>query len=209
MSIITDAIQGINDKRAKSFASDHLMNDLAMLDADRGAFSTLRAQHQGAVGNTQGRLRKELGRSATAAVAQQERGVGPAFGGQLESAVRRMRARQGIMNRGEAAINNQSLKDRIEIARGSMRRRGQLQQSLQQAANIREGVNVGVQNANQIIAESNADLFGGIAGAGAGILKDPANRAKIGSFFRNIFNPPKVVASSTTTNLPQAGQVFG
>lgn len=185
-------------------ATVSLRRDVNKLGASRAAYDNLREQHRDNVRSDPTVLGAQLNRTANAMVQQQERGLtSPAFGGQLQAAVRRMRARQGIVNRGDEAIKNQNLKDRIEIVRNQMKRRGQLQQGLQSAANIRQGVNVGIQDANQLMAQSDASLWGGVAGMATGYLKDPQNRANIGSFFRNIFNSPKPVATSTEVNLPR------
>lgn len=173
-------------------ATSTLRNEVRSLSTTRAAYDNLRDQHRANIMSDPSRLRAQLQRTASFAANRQEAALtSPVFGGQLEAATRRMRARQGIVNRGEEAIVNQNLKDRLEVVRSQMKRRGALQQGLQQAANIRQGVNIGVQNANQIIAESNADLFGGVAGVTAGILKDSGNREKIGNWFKGIFGGSK------------------
>lgn len=176
--------------RVNSLSSDVLLDDVSRLDGVRDSFKQLQQQHFGAVGNSTNRLRQELGQSTSLQLARQGQGIPTGFRGALDAATRRVRARSGIVNRGDQAIRSQGLKDRIEIAKGSAMRRGKLQQALQTSQNIREGVNVGVQNANQAIAESNADMFGGVAGAAAGFLSDPANRNKIGGFVHNLFGRP-------------------
>lgn len=173
-------------------ATSTLRNEVSSLSSTRAAYENLRDQHRANIMSDPSRLRAQLQRTASFAANRQEAALtSPVFGGQLEAATRRMRARQGIVNRGEEAIVNQNLKDRLQVVRAQMKRRGAIQQGLQQAANIRQGVNIGTQNANQIISESNADLFGGIAGAATGILKDSGNREKIGNWFKGIFGGNK------------------
>jgi monoamine oxidase len=89
------------------------------------------------------------------------------FSDALASADRRAKARQGIVNRGDAAVRNQQLKDRLAIAKGQISRRGDLINTLQTSANIREGVNAGLSDANNQIRQSNAGMWGSIAGGAA------------------------------------------
>jgi hypothetical protein len=181
-----------------------LNSEISALGGLRGQLQGLQDQFQAGVGNQDARLRRELGANTASALAQQNRAPVRNMAGQLDATTRHMRARQGIVNRGDAAVRNQSLRDRVAVARGGFQRRGQFQTALQNAANIKEGVNVGVSSANQAIAESNADLFGGIAGVATGFLSDPQNRQKTGSFFRNMFfNPNKgLVAQGVDVNVP-------
>jgi hypothetical protein len=168
--------------------SNLLRTEIDRLQGVRAQFDPLRAQHASNVSGAFQRERRDLVGGTAQALARQDLRVPGSFRGNLASAVQRMRSRQGVVNRGEAAIRNQNLRDRIAIARGDAMRRGRLQESMQRAANIREGVNVGVSNANQVIAESNADLFGGLAGLTVGALRNDNFRSNVGNFFGNIFN---------------------
>ena len=134
-------------------------------------------------GTADARARRRLGAAASSAAAQSETVRPTSFGDAIASAGRRAKVRQGIVARGEPAIQNQALRDRLEIARRGARRRGQVRQGLASAANIREGVNVGVADADALISASRADLAGGLLGGVTGVLADPASRARLGGLF--------------------------
>lgn len=161
----------------ETFSSRNLQRDIQRLSDERNDMAPARTRSIGQAGNAESRLQRALGGQASAAVAAREGALPVSFRGAINQATRRMRARQSIVNRGDAAIRNQSLKDRIQVARGSASRRGSLHNALQQAANIREGVNTGVQDANQRIRESRANMFGSIAGAAVRIGKDYFGRS--------------------------------
>jgi hypothetical protein len=82
-----------------------------------------------------------------------------------------MRTRQGIVNRGEAAIQNQALKDRLRVVQSGLTKRGSLQNLQQQAINIREGTNVGIQDANNRARVAQANMWGSIVGSAARLGK--------------------------------------
>lgn len=152
-------------------AGSNLRTDVMRLGEERAAMQPAKARHIGAAGNAANRLRGKLGNAATMAVAQADTTPQVSFRGALDQATKRMRARQGIVNRGEKAIANQTLRDRVQIARNNATRRGSIHNALQTTANIREGVNVGISNANQMVAESQANMFGTIAGAGVSFIQ--------------------------------------
>lgn len=156
----------------KETAAQSLRQEVGNLQSLRDSLQGARNRHLGNVSNAENRLRTGLSNAATMKVAQSDRYSPTSFRGALDSATRRMRARQGIVNRGDAAIRNQSLKDRIKVAQGSAVRRGNLQNVLQQGINIREGVNVGVSNANNRIKAARANMFGTLAGSAASIIKN-------------------------------------
>lgn len=147
-------------------ATQSIKDEIGKLQNVRDSLQPARTRHLGGIANAENRLRASLGRQATMKVAQADRAMPTSFRGALDQATRRMRARQGIVNRGDAAIRNQSLRDRIAVARQQESRRGSLQNTLQQAVNIREGVNVGLSNANARIRSAKANMYGTLAGAG-------------------------------------------
>lgn len=149
----------------ETFSGRHLAADLQLLGEQRAGLRPTVARNVGQIGNAESRLRRALGAQASQTTARSTGATPVSFRGALEQATRRMGVRRGIEERGDAAIRNQTLRDRIQVARGSASRRGALQNMLQTTQNIREGVNVGLANANQRIAESNANLFGSLAGA--------------------------------------------
>lgn len=169
---LRDFFQANRDEQAsiENRASGNLRTDVLRLGQERQEMAPQVGRHVGGVGNAASRLRGRLSRDATMRVAQGDQAAPVSFRGALNQATRRMRARQGIVNRGDAAISNQTLRDRIQVARVNATRRGSLQNALSQAANIREGVSVGVSNANQRIAQSQASMFGSIAGAATSYL---------------------------------------
>ena len=61
MGLKNDIRDGILEKRAQSFSSDILKDDLARLNGVQEKFGALQQRHIGAVGNTQDRMRQELG----------------------------------------------------------------------------------------------------------------------------------------------------
>jgi hypothetical protein len=84
--------------------------------------------------------------------------------------------RSRIESQGDKAIEQQQLSDRVKIAQAGRAREGQFMDAESRAANIREGVNVGVQNANQFIQNSRMNMWGGIAGGLAGAISNPEFR---------------------------------
>ena len=132
----------------------------------------LRARHVANVGDItqeQGRL----GRGAASAVQQKFRTPGGgSFSRQLEQTLRRGKARQGIMNRGDAAIRNQQLKDRLALARSSVGRRGALQQTSADAARLRAGLSATERAAKSQVGSAFAGAGGFILGGAARGFKD-------------------------------------
>jgi len=111
-------------------------------------------------------LRNRLTSGASSAVAQRFGNVGGrrSFAGNLEQTIRRGKARQGILNRGEKAIANQKLKDRIGIARQRIGRKGILENALGTAANIRAGVDTTRRNTKDQVNSAFAGAAGSILG---------------------------------------------
>jgi hypothetical protein len=97
----------------------------------------------------------------------------------LNNALRRAKTRTGIAQRGDSAIRNQQLKDRLEQVRQGIA--GQARGiDLQTAGqDIKSGVALGRQSASERIAASNASAVGGILGIAGGTLK--GNKDKKGS----------------------------
>ncbi len=162
--------------QARGFAKTHLN---AMIDrgrADRADMRGLRQRLAASVGNQERREGRRLAATASSATAQANVRRPTSFAGAIEDATRIARSRDGIMRRGDAAIENQALKDRIAFVQRGVRRRGALQRGLTTAMNIQEGVNVGVSDANQRISQSRASMFGGITGALVGSVSSQEGR---------------------------------
>ena len=126
----------------------------------------LRGRHEQNVGNISGRINRI---NAGANLASQRAGSaqfsGPrGFSRQLTQATQRGKVRQGINNRGEKAVRNQQLKDRISLARQSITRRGQLQQSSADAARLRSGSDAFARDQNAGVSAAFAGAAGSIAG---------------------------------------------
>ncbi len=120
--------------------------------------------------------RRQLRASAGSAAAQSLRGDGGTTAGStLDRMLRTAKARQGIIERGDPAIRNQRLKDRLAMVRAGVSRTGaaiDLQGAGQQ---IRAGVNLAGQRAEDRIGAARAGAAGAAAGIGAAYWK---NRAK-------------------------------
>ncbi len=92
--------------------------------------------------------------------------------GNLEQTLRRAKARQGINQRGDKALLNQQLKDRITAVQGDVRRRGQLQQSSADAARIQAGLDVAKRSASDVTNQAIAGALGSVAGGLASGFSD-------------------------------------
>ena len=171
----------------RDFGASHLRSSLARTREQRGQFSKLSTRQAANIGGQQDRMRRTLGKTASLHAARQG-GTPTSFAGSIQDATRRAGARQGIVNRGEKAIANQSLKDRLSFVRSGMRQQGVAQQALSQGAHIREGVNIGVTDANEAINASNNALLGTAVGGLTGLALDP-------QFRQGFTNPGQVSAA--------------
>lgn len=177
----------------EAFAPSHLLASLDRSNAQRMENRGLRNRAAAAISNDVNRQRR-AGRAQAALLAQAgtaKQGPPTSFASAISQASRRGKARYGIVNRGDKAIANQNLRDRLTFAKAGINRETQLQTMLQKVANIREGVNVGVSDANADIAASNAALGGSIIGAGAGLIASPEFR----QWARNLGQPKSVSPS--------------
>jgi len=86
------------------------------------------------------------------------------FATNLEQTIRRGKARQGIKSRGEQAVLNQQLKDRLSTARQDIARRGVINQSAANAGRIRSGLDTSLQNSSDRANQAFAGAAGSIAG---------------------------------------------
>lgn len=142
------------------------------LSVERQSFMPNRVRSLASQANAGDRGAAEVRTTANMAAALNNQAPVTSFSDALGSAERRAKIRQGIVNRGDAAVRNQQLKDRLAIAKGQVSRRGDLINTLQTAANIREGVNAGLSDANNAIRQSNAGMWGNIAGGAARFGKE-------------------------------------
>lgn len=142
-----------------------LQTSVAQMGKERQSLMPYRDRALTNLANQGERMAANVQRVATMRAAQGDRAMPTSFRGALDAATRRARARQGIVNRGDAAVRNQQLKDRLAVANQQLQRRGDLQNTLQQALNIKEGVNVGVSDANNRAKASRYKMLGSLAGA--------------------------------------------
>jgi hypothetical protein len=156
----------------ESFGTAFLKDSLARGREFEAQGEGLRTRHLAGVNNL-GQEQTRLGAAAGAGAQQKFQTPGGAsFAKNLEQSVRRGKARQGVINRGDAAIRNQQLKDRLTAARGDISRRGTLQQTAADAARLRSGVDVAQRNANAQIGASRTGALGAVAGGLARGFKD-------------------------------------
>jgi len=126
----------------------------------------LRTRHETQVGALGGRIRRiQAGANLAAQRDGSHRFAGPrGFARQITQAERRGKARMGINQRGEKAVQNQQLKDRITIAKQGLSRRGQIMDSAMNAANIRAGGQAAISGAHASTQAAYAGAAGAIAG---------------------------------------------
>jgi len=130
----------------------------------------LRDRHETNVGAIGGRIRRlEAGANLATQRAGSAKFAGPrGFARQLDQAAKRGKARTGIEARGEKAVRNQQLKDRLQLAKESIRKRGQIMQSASDAAQIRAG---GEASMRASAAQESAALTGALGAVAGGALR--------------------------------------
>ncbi len=168
----------VTARNAAGFAQEQV----GVIAGQRNRFAGLRDQFIGDVQSISGE-QQSFG-AATGSQAFQvlrDQGAGTSFGGTLRRGLRVAKARQGIMNRGDAAIRSQRLKDRLQLARTGLRRQGSALDLQSAGEQIRTGVDVGVGRARDAERASTAGLIGTGLGAAAGILRQ--NQLNNDSFF--------------------------
>lgn len=155
---------------------------VGVIAGQRNRFAGLRDQFIGDVQSIRGE-QQQFG-AATGSQAFQvlrDQGAGTSFGDTLRRGLKVAKVRQGVMNRGENAIRNQRLKDRLQLARTGLRRQGAALDLQATGEQIRSGVNIGVQRAEDRGRASIAGLIGTGLGAGVGILRQ--NKLNNDAFF--------------------------
>ncbi len=86
------------------------------------------------------------------------------FARNLEQTLRRGKARQGIVARGDKSVLNQQLKDRLAGARQDIARRGVVQQTVGDAGRIRSGLDTSLRSSSDSVNQAFAGAAGSIAG---------------------------------------------
>lgn len=94
----------------------------------------------------------------------------------VSNALRRAKTRVGISNRGDAAVRNQQLRDRLTQVRSGIRGSARSLREQVTGRNIKAGVNVGVTAARGRASASNAGLVGSVLGGVTGTLKGNLER---------------------------------
>jgi len=178
----------------RDFAKDELGAQLGEVGDLRQRAGGLADKNIMNVDNQARRETQVLGANTAAQAAQaMQQGAGPqaGFGAQLGDALRIAKARAGITARGDAAIRNQQLKDRMKIAGQGIDLRGTALRSLAEARHIRQGLNVGLRDIKNQSAQANADALGGLAGAASA------------AFVNYRKNNPKAPTPASTTPTPR------
>lgn len=159
-------------------------------DARGGLSIRQQVDQVGAQANRLGGLRSRVGASISGAGEREGRGVRQAaglavqqqFGDQatgavtqadtLSNMIKRAKVRGLIGQRGDKAIGNQQLKDRLTQVRSGIARRGQGIRAQVSAENIRAGVNVGVTSARDFASNAIAGDLGSVIGGVSATLLD-------------------------------------
>lgn len=187
---VARAYQPVAQSGAGGFGAGLLRQQVAAIGSDRRGMQHFRTSSLAASGNLVNRLRRRAGASESSAVAQFQGGSNATYGGALDNALRRSKIRSRIAAQGDSAIEQQGLRDRIALAQASRAREGDLLTASARARNIREGVNIGVSDANAAIRASNFGLYGTLAGAIGGVLANEEGRAGLSKILGGIFGRP-------------------
>jgi hypothetical protein len=161
--------------------SGRTRSQIDSLGRDRRAFGGLAERSELDVANVnpeRRRLRAATGLSSALALRDNS---GSTQGSTLQAALRQAKARQGIVNRGDAAIGNQRLKDRLGFVRSSLRRRTSALDLQGAGQQIRAGVTINAQNARDSIQNARLGAAGTAVGAAFGVAS--GNKTDNGSFF--------------------------
>jgi hypothetical protein len=164
---------------SKSTGADRIRSQVSSLGEDRARFGQL-AQRFATSANAIGGKLRAVGRTAASEAGQDPRTATTA-GDTLSEALRRAKARQGIVQRGDQAVRQQRLKDRLQLVRSDVGRRSSALDLQTQGQQIAAGVNLSGQNARDAISGTRADALGGAMGSFAAVLK--GNKDNTGSLF--------------------------
>lgn len=168
---------------AMDYAPSHIRASRAAGEEQRRQYGMLSDRLAASISTSRDRMRRTVGAQSAAAV-QAGTAMPTTFSAAINDATRRSKARAGIMQRGEAAIENQALKDRLKFVRRGVLAKGRIETALSQAYAQREGLNTGLSDAAQQIAASNSALAGNIIGGVTGFLMDSQNREWLSGIFK-------------------------
>lgn len=170
-------------KRLEDITADagKTRSQIESLGKDRKRFSTLArgfATDANNIGPEQAAVRR-----TAASVSGQDPRTATTAGGTLSEALRRAKARQGIVQRGDKAVRQQRLKDRLSLVRSDIGRRASALDLQGAGQQIRAGVELNAQSAKNSISNARTGAFGATAGAFAGTLKGNKDREGSKGFF--------------------------
>lgn len=161
----------IKQAAGEQFGVTYLKDAIAATRPVLGRMERLSALNQSDVGNIEGE-RRRISKGASSNVAQQFQQGGGSFRDNLAMALKRNKARQGIALRGDAAIRNQQMKDRVEFGKSALGRKAAAEGGLAQHAKLEQGVMAANTNADILRQQSMMGAFGTLAGAGVRGLQD-------------------------------------
>lgn len=192
----------------QNFSGNALREMVGSVSADRAGMKGLRNQAFLSDATSVNRESRRLRNATSSQVAQGFSGAPISFGDALNTALRRTKARAKVENMGDAQIEQQGLKNRIGIAKWSRQREGELMNSMAKARNIREGVNVGVDDANALDKASKYGMYGSMLGMGVGVLSNKEGRQGLSNIWNSIFNRPKPTPMAGDNYVPGATEGY-
>jgi hypothetical protein len=190
-------------------SGQHTRNQLEGLGAQRDRFGSLRERAFSAINNAPQKAVRTL-RNAGSLAAQQKLGDQQtgAFNqaDALRNSLARAKARTGIVTRGEPAVRNQQLKNRLAQVRSGIGTQGRGIQTQLQGQNTRFGVEGAIHDSRAGVKAARANAIGGALGGLTASLF--SNKTDNDSFFDfgqkgpGIFSKRKV---GTVTEQPFGG----
>lgn len=149
-------------------------SQVTQLGAQATQLEGLRGQVTRSVDNAPAREGRGIRNAASLGVQQQlgdQASGAVTHGSVLSNALRRAKARVGIAGRGDDAIRNQQLKNRLTQVRADVGSQARALQTQVTGINIKAGVNAGVGNAVSAGQAFRANAIGGVLGGAVGVLK--------------------------------------
>ena len=149
-----------------------MRSQLQLLDPDRAQYRGLADRFAVESANVEPELRQLRGSASSAVAQRMAKGGGTSMGSTLDRALRGAKARQGIIERGEPAIRNQSLKNRLARVRAGIAQTGRAMDLQGAGQQIQAGVNLSGQRASDAISNARIGAFGAAAGAFGGYMSN-------------------------------------
>jgi len=149
-----------------------LRDQIDALGPERRQLGGLADRFELASQNINPRLQQLRGGASTlAAQEMRQRGAGTSAASTLQAALRRAKTRQGIVQRGEASVRGQRLKDRLGLVRSGLARRGKAIEMQERGLGIARDVKLNAENASARASSARNSMWGGALGVGASVLK--------------------------------------